>query len=446
MHGLFFDLMISIEELYKLYLSHPRISKDTRQDVTDCIYFALKGDQFDGNDFAPKALEKGAAFAIVDDPSRIPVDDNRLIYVEDALLTLQQLAAYHRKVLDVPVLAITGSNGKTTTKELLSLVLGEKFGIFSTRGNYNNHIGIPLSLLQVKGDTEFIVLEMGASAQGEISAYCEIANPDYGLITNIGKAHLEGFGGTEGVKKGKGELFDYLSMHNGLAFVNLDEDHLAEIAEKVDKKYFYKQSGHLQNISELFTAELISSSPDIRARFCDRTGSMYEVHSSLMGKHNFNNILSALAVGSYFNVAAADMVRAIESYKPTNNRSQIVSRNSVKYILDAYNANPTSMESMIRTFAGWKDEKKGLILGDMLELGDYSLQSHQAIIDLITSENGIDFVCLVGKEFNKAFIPSSFQWFEDIDALKEHWNEQKYSNYTILIKGSRSMKLEKLLE
>lgn len=438
--------MISIEELYKLYLSHPRISKDTRQDVSGCIYFALKGDQFDGNDFAEKALHKGAAFAIVDDPSRIPVDDNRFIYVEDALLTLQQLAAYHRQVLDVPVLAITGSNGKTTTKELLSLVLGEKYKLFSTRGNYNNHIGIPLSLLQVEGNTEFIVLEMGASAQGEISAYCEIARPDYGLITNIGKAHLEGFGGHEGVKKGKGELFDYLSTHNGLAFVNLDESHLEEVSEKVEKRFFYKQSVQLQNTKDLFTAELISSSPDIRVRFCNRKGTDYEVHSALMGKHNFNNILSALAVGSYFNVAEADMVRAIESYKPTNNRSQIVVRNSVKYILDAYNANPSSMESIIRTFANWEDEKKGLILGDMLELGDYSLQAHQAIIDLVASEEGIDFVYLVGREFNKAFIPASFQWFESINALREQWSEDKFSNYTILIKGSRSMGLEKLLE
>jgi UDP-N-acetylmuramoyl-tripeptide--D-alanyl-D-alanine ligase len=348
--------------------------------------------------------------------------------------------------LNIPVIAITGSNGKTTTKELLGRVLNEKFKVFATPGNYNNHIGIPLSILQITDDIEFAVLEMGASAIGEIESYCQYARPNYGIITNVGKDHLEGFGSVEGVKQAKGELYEYLAKNEGMIFINKDEKHLPELAENVKQQFSYYESEILKLNENEFTAHLLSAQPEVVCSFRDRKANITELKSPLMGRHNFNNILTAMAVGAYFGLEGQQMKKAVESYYPLNNRSQLIQKDSITYILDAYNANPTSMAFMIQTLASFNTEKKGLILGEMLEMGEYSHKEHQAIVDMIKDLNDVAFVYLVGEAFIKTKSPESFKKFKNTAALKAHWDPKSHPNTTVLIKGSRRWKLEELIE
>lgn len=425
---------MQIDELYQLFLQHPSVQTDTRKLKTGDIFFALKGDNFDGNAFAQNALEAGAAFAVIDDPAYQTA--GKTILVADVLTTLQQLAKYHRQQFQIPFLAITGSNGKTTTKELIHAVLQTSFRTYTTEGNLNNHIGIPLTLLKIKKDAEIAVVEMGANHQKEIEAYCTYALPTHGLITNCGKAHLEGFGGVEGVKKGKGELFDHLRQNNGTAFVMWDYDYLREMSKGITTIVTYGTSaadleGHALR-SEPFLEVSITKGAT--------TGS---VQTSLVGEYNLPNVLAAVAVGKYFGVPDEKIKSALEAYHPSNSRSQLLQKGSNAIILDAYNANPSSMKLAIENFAAIKAENKILLLGAMAELGDESLAEHQSIIDLLKKYSWSKVV-LVGGDFLQLQHP--FLSFPDARAAKEWLQKENPNNSHLLIKGSRSMKMETVLE
>ncbi len=426
-----------ISQLYKLFLESKGVTTDTRKVQPGNLFFALKGERFDGNRFAGEALDKGAAYAIVDDPQLL--SGERMILVPNALETLQQLANHHRRQFEIPFIGITGSNGKTTTKELVSGVLSTHFKCHSTAGNLNNHIGVPLTLLAVEPDTQIAVIEMGANHQKEIAFLAEIAEPDYGLITNIGKAHLEGFGGIEGVKKGKGELYDFLAAHGGTAFVNIDEKHLPEMAERVPKRITYGQG-----IADC-QIKLIQSDPYVSASFTDSQAGPILIDSQLFGVHNFNNIATAIAVGQYFEVPADKIKQAIEAYRPQNNRSQVIRKGHTEIILDAYNANPTSVRMALIHLANRTHPTKIAILGSMLELGPDSEQEHEKITALALSL-GIDQIVLVGQEFKQTAQDHNLPYYEDVKALKPWWDKQRFEDTVILIKGSRRIELEKILE
>ncbi len=439
--------MVSIQELYELFLQNPKVTKDTREEVKGSIYFALTGPNFNGNKFAEEALAQGAAYAVVDDLSVLNQPDHpKLLHVENVLRSLQQLASFHRDHIQAPVLAITGSNGKTTTKELVAKVLSKKFKVHYTKGNYNNHIGLPLTILQIHPKVEFVVLEMGASAQKEIAGYCTIAKPDYGLITNVGRAHLEGFGGEEGVRKGKGELYDYLAKNQGVVFVNSDEPFLDRMAQRVSDRMSYHSGAQAQTFKKNIAIQLVRTEPNVICRFRGNDQQEYMIESTLMGRHNFMNIMSAVAVGTYFEVPDLQIKRAIELYQPTNNRSQIFRFEGVKYVKDAYNANPDSMKSMVQSFAAWKDPHKVLVLGDMLELGSASEEAHQQIVDLVTQLQNIEEVYLVGDQFCKTLAPSKVRKYLTVDALLKEWKHATFRGKTVLLKGSRGIALEKLVD
>ncbi len=439
--------MSGIERLYQFYLEHPKVRKDTRVDLEDAIYFALQGARFDGNTFAKKALDQGAAAVVVDDLSFVSKDDDRVFYVSEVLKTLQQLASYHRSQFQGKVIAITGSNGKTTTKELLSNVLKRTYSVSATPGNYNNHVGIPLMLLGTATDVDFAIVEMGASAVGEIESYCKIVRPDYGLITNIGQAHLEGFGGIEGVVKGKGELYDYLAKTDGHAFLCSDEDYLHEMAEErgIDNKTVYYDSEIPSMTGREFSGQLLREYPNILCQIQNQSGNTHLVSSNLHGLYNYRNILAALAVGSFFNVPAHEMVRAIQLYKPNNNRSQIYELDDVEYVLDAYNANPTSMKLSLEAFVESRSNEKILVIGDMLELGKYSQKAHQEIVDNIQNLKGVSEVFLVGNCFMDTDAPLDYSKFKTIDELKKMWNPKNFVGKSVFLKGSRSLELERLI-
>jgi len=422
-----------IEELYQLFLKHPSVQTDTRKLKNGDLFFALKGENFNGNQFALQALEKGAAYAIVDEAD-VMLND-RLIVVDDVLSTLQQLAKYHRQQFNIPFLAITGSNGKTTTKELIHAVLSSHFKTYTTEGNLNNHIGIPLTLLKVKSDSEIAVIEMGANHQKEIAGYCRYALPTHGLINNVGKAHLEGFGGIEGVKKGKGELYDFIRENKGTIFINTDFDYLAEMSEGINNKISYGT----QNAST--TGTLISSEPYLTVAVTSNT-EIGEISTHLVGDYNLPNVLAAVAAGLYFGVPAGKIKTAIENYIPSNSRSQLIEAGSNKIILDAYNANPSSMQLAIENFAKLPAQKKVLMLGAMAELGETSITEHQNIIDLIARFNWHKVV-LVGGDFMK--IEHPFERFASSAEAKDWFKNQQFSNTHFLIKGSRSMKMEEIM-
>jgi UDP-N-acetylmuramoyl-tripeptide--D-alanyl-D-alanine ligase len=407
--------MIAIEHLYRIFQSHPRVVTDSRQVEPGCLFFALRGDRFNGNHFAAAALEQGAAFAVVDDPD--VCRDERFLLTPDVLITLQRLAGFHRQNFQIPVIALTGSNGKTTTKELIAAVLGIHYPAHFTRGNLNNHIGVPLTLLAMTHDVEVAVVEMGANHQGEIDALCRIAMPTHGLVTNIGKAHLEGFGGIEGVKKGKSELYRYLAKTGGVAFINKDEPFLEELAAPVEKKIFYARNDRPDPKNRPIEVQLVSEQPALHVAFLDETGQMLEVHSRLIGMYNFSNIMTAIALGKYFKVPGKKIKKAIEAYVPANNRSQILEKDGRRYILDAYNANPSSMELALRNFAAMEDRHKLAILGDMLELGGESAREHLYIAGLAASL-GIPTI-LVGPEFAPAARQLNLPHFEDVDRLRQ---------------------------
>jgi UDP-N-acetylmuramoyl-tripeptide--D-alanyl-D-alanine ligase len=434
---------MQIEALYQVFLKCSKVFTDSRQTVPGGLFFALRGDQFDGNQYAAAALVQGASHAVVDDPAA--VRDERYILVENTLTCLQKLARFHRRQFTIPVIAITGSNGKTTTKELIQSVLGAHYRVHATRGNLNNHIGAPLTLLAMPKDIEVAVIEMGANHQREIDALCRIVEPTHGLITNIGKAHLEGFGGIEGVKKGKGELYDYLAETNGAAFINKDEPFLEDLARNVRKKIFYVQEEHPDPKHPYFEVKLLAAQPRIKVAFLSENGRLIEAQSHLIGIYNFNNIKTAVTLGKYFKVPGVKIKAAVESYIPENNRSQIIRRRSNTFILDAYNANPSSMQEAVRAFGELNEKRKIAILGDMLELGDYSEEGHELIARLAVDQE-LDRLILVGPLFQAAAEKFGALHFPDTASLKDWFAQQNFEDTFFLIKGSRKIGLERLLE
>jgi UDP-N-acetylmuramoyl-tripeptide--D-alanyl-D-alanine ligase len=434
---------MQIEQLYAIYQRAPKAIIDSRQVQPNSIFFALRGERFDGNQFAAQALEQGAAYAVIDNPAFAA--DERCILVPDVLATLQQLARHHRRQFSIPVIGITGSNGKTTTKELISAVLGSHYRLHYTQGNYNNHIGLPLTLLAMPLDTEIAVIEMGANHQGEIDALSRIAEPTHGLITNIGKAHLEGFGGIEGVKKGKSELYRFLAEIGGIAFINSDAAFLEELSAPVAERVFYRRSDGLPTAGSAVEVQLLRSEPFVEARFLDRDGRLHELHSRLIGGYNFSNIMTAIALGQFFQVPSDKIVAAIESYIPSNNRSQLVERGGNTFVLDAYNANPTSMREAVLAFRAMAGKHKLAIIGEMRELGEDSLTEHEAIAQLAASQ-GFAALAFVGSGFQYLSGRKGCLHFPDVEALKAWFEAQRFQGYHILVKGSRANRLERLLE
>lgn len=437
--------MNEVASIYKKYLDSTGVATDTRKINKGNIFFALKGDNFDGNKFAIQAIEQGALFAVVDDDSL--GGHPQLIKVEDGLKMLQTLANYHRRQMDIPVIGITGSNGKTTTKELLAAILGSHYRLHFTQGNFNNHIGVPLTLLAMPLNAEVAVIEMGANHIGEIAELCAIAEPTHGVITNIGKAHLEGFGGIEGVKQGKSELYKFLANNSGVAFVNLDENFLLELATGVPIIVKYHQSETPDPNVSILETSLLQVNPKIKISFLsDKRDFSVEADSHLFGKYNFQNIQTAVSIGRYFKVPHVKIKQAIENYNPTNNRSQVLQSAGNTYLLDAYNANPTSMRNAIDGFALMKGDKKIAIIGDMLELGEYSEEEHRIIFEYAQSKQ-FDQLILVGQLFGKISNLSEEEvlHFENVEGLRTWFNTKNICDATILLKGSRGIRLERLL-
>lgn len=439
--------MISTEELYNLYKKCTGVTTDSRTVKEGCMFFALKGDKFDGNDFAVKALHNGAKYAVVDRVSLEgeSVKGHKCILVENVLVTLQKLAAFHRSQFDIPVVGITGTNGKTTTKELVAAVLSRKFNIVATQGNFNNHIGVPLTLFRITERTEMAVVEMGASHPGEIESLASIVQPTCGLITNVGKAHLLGFGSFDGIKKTKGELYDYLRQKGGLAFYNADNPHLCEMVRHRQGLRTMKYGVKYQDVK---TISPTLDSPFLKMTVPGVSGEM-TISTKLIGDYNTDNVLAALCVGTHFEVPATEGVLAIESYFPTNSRSQFVRTSYNMLIIDAYNANPTSMGAALENFGSIEFKDKMLILGDMLELGEDSLSEHKAVLAKAVKTAGT--VLLVGKEFGKIHhsIPhgsTELKHFDNADLLKDYLRENPVSNRTILIKGSNGIRLQSIID
>jgi UDP-N-acetylmuramoyl-tripeptide--D-alanyl-D-alanine ligase len=430
---------MEIENLYASFLHcNQKVSTDTRRIVPGSLYFALKGGNFNGNDFAEEALEKGAAYAVIDEERA--GSGEKFLLVKDVLTALQQLANYHRRQLDIPFIAITGSNGKTTTKELIHAVLSEKFRVQYTQGNLNNHIGVPLTLLSVTKDHEIAVIEMGANHQGEIDMLCRIAEPGFGIITNIGKAHLEGFGGIEGVKKGKSELYRYLKEKDGLIFLHGDDEVLCDLSKENNKftygtKKLYDVVGKFSE-SNLFV-ELAWKTRYTAAEL--KNAPFVKTH--LVGKYNYYNALCAACVGIYFKIDDPLISKALASYVPSNNRSQLQKTERNTLILDYYNANPSSMRLAIENFAVMPAQHKMLILGDMLELGDDSLTEHKEILQLLHQKNLEDYI-LVGPVFHSIQKDKTFISSEEAAHIME---KEHLAGKTILIKGSRGIALEKVV-
>jgi UDP-N-acetylmuramoyl-tripeptide--D-alanyl-D-alanine ligase len=434
----------SILILHKLVEEGAGICTDSRKAAPNQIFFALKGEQFDGNRFALNALKQGCKLAVVDDPE-LDGNDGCLL-VDDVLETLQELGKYHRHLFDVPVIGITGSNGKTTTKELMHRVLAKKFITNATIGNLNNHIGVPLTLLSYKNPMEVAIVEMGANHMGEIANLCRLAMPQYGIITNIGKAHLEGFGSIENIARAKGELYDYIRQHNGTLFVNNDHEVLRLQAEGAHSVRFgWGDQNHC-------SGKILESFPTVEIAFRThkpfgqaRVGILGNIRSKLTGVYNAENILAAVTIGLYFGVAIHDIIDAIESYEPSNSRSQLLETASNAIILDAYNANPTSMAAAIENFRQFTDRPRAVILGDMLEMGHTARQEHEAMVQRVLSE-GFDLNIFVGSHF--------------VEVVKENSNTKAFTNageaglwlekhpikgHRVLVKGSRSIQLEKLI-
>ncbi|POY39081.1 UDP-N-acetylmuramoyl-tripeptide--D-alanyl-D-alanine ligase [Solitalea longa] len=428
---------MTTEQLYTLYKEYPVICTDTRKITPNCIFFALKGDNFNANQFAKQALENGAAYAVIDEKQY--VENDRFILVSDALQSLQQLAKYHRAQLTIPFLGITGTNGKTTTKELINAVLSQKFKTYATIGNLNNHIGVPLTILSIDASIEFAIIEMGANHQKEIELLADIANPDYGIITNVGKAHLEGFGGFEGVKKGKKELYDHL-QDNGLVFINNDNPHLLEMVANVKRKVYYGTSD-----TNAITGRAIVTGDTVSLDWkLSDTEKWNTVYSNLVGAYNFENVLAAVCIGSYFGLTAEQIAQGVASYQPNNNRSQAVKTETNTLICDYYNANPSSMSAAIDNFAKNNSENKLVILADMFELGEYSSEEHRRIINQLADKH-IGNALLIGKHFFALKDNSKFTFFESTSDAAEYLKQYPVKNTYILVKGSRGMKLESLI-
>ncbi|QHS61219.1 UDP-N-acetylmuramoyl-tripeptide--D-alanyl-D-alanine ligase [Chitinophaga agri] len=425
---------MNIDQLYDIYRQYPSVQTDTRQLKAGDIFFALKGPNFNGNTYAAAALEKGAAFAVVDEAAYYTQPD-KMMLTEDVLQTLQQLALHHRKQLNIPFLGITGSNGKTTTKELISTVLATTFKTTATIGNLNNHIGVPLTILRIPADAEIAVIEMGANHQHEIEAYCKVALPTHGIITNIGKAHLEGFGGPEGVRRAKGELYDFLRNNNGTVFLCNEYPYLTEMSKGIPTVITYGSSAADYIGQPLADSALLS----VKVTSNEAIG---QIDSQLVGAYNFPNVMAAVAVGLHFGVPAEKIKNAIASYTPSNNRSQVIKQGSNTIIMDAYNANPSSMKAAIENFAGIVAEKKVLLLGGMMELGTDSVKEHQALVDQLQRTHW-HAVVLVGGDFIKTTHP--YIYLENAAAATTWLQQQGFTNTYLLIKGSRSIGMEKVI-
>ena len=439
---------MDIKELYKLYQQHPQITTDSRDCPEGSIFLALKGESFNGNIFAESAIEKGCAYAIIDEPEY--KKDDRFILVDNCLQTFKDLAREHRRQFDIPIIGITGTNGKTTTKELIRAVLSECYNVMATEGNFNNDVGVPKTLFRLNKDHDIAVVEMGASHPGDIKTLVEAAEPNCGLITNVGRAHLQGFGSFEGVCKTKGELYDFLCAHECPVFVNRDNEHLMQMINERRKPetdiYYY---GQIDNSDILIRGEVVSCAPFLKFRWREQdadagyTSEWLTVQTHLIGAYNLDNMLAAITIGYVNNIPFDKINHALENYVPTNNRSQLTETEHNHLIVDAYNANPTSMKAAIDNFRLMEVSPKMAILGMMGELGDVSQEEHQKIITLL-EEAHFNEVWLVGSEFQKA--NSSFRTFANVDEVKATIAQQQPTGRYILIKGSNSTKLFQLPE
>lgn len=425
--------MSTIEKIYKLYKTAYTVTTDSRTITQGCVFVALKGEHFDGNDFALNVAEEGIAACVIADRKDLPQHE-RLFVVEDSLKALQELANYHRKQLDTPIIGITGTNGKTTTKELVSAVLAKKYNILFTQGNFNNQLGVPLTLLRIKPDTELAVIEMGASHPGDINELTGIGEPNYGMITNIGRAHLRDFGGYEGVIKTKNEMYQYIAAHKGLLFVNKDNELLMDLSKSINKvTYGTSNDADIQG-------KLLSANPYLSVEWNGK-----KIDTQLVGDYNFENVMAAICIGTYFNVATNDIVEALSSYRPTNNRSQVIETARNRVVMDAYNANPTSMSHSIKNFRNICKSDNLLILGDMRELGNESEQEHKNILELI-KELRFENVYLVGEEFQRVAKNTKFSTFINVEELAQYLQQHPVSGRDILVKGSNSIHLNKIID
>ncbi len=426
---------MQIAALYEIFKKSRKVQTDTRKMAAGEIFFALKGPNFNGNHYALKALEQGAAAVVVDEVQGIT--DDRIFVVDDALKALQDLARHHRLQLSIPFIAITGSNGKTTTKELVHAVLSSHFKTATTQGNLNNHIGVPLTILSIPDDAEMAVIEMGANHQKEIAGYCQIALPTHGLITNCGKAHLEGFGGVDGIRKGKGELYDFLRESNGTVFVNSDMADLMGMSLGMQNRIFYGQS------KGSFNAEMAKANPLLTVEISRLDWGLHHLHTNLVGSYNLANIEAAICIGDHFGIPFPKIAQAIATYVPNNARSQLMTKGTNSIFLDAYNANPSSMKVAIENFAKQNHPNKWLLLGAMMELGEESIPEHQTLVDLLQSLN-LAQVILVGGDFGN--IKQHYPYFSNTALASEWLAANKPNEALILIKGSRSTGMEKLLD
>ncbi len=431
-----------INELYSHFQKHPQVCTDTREIKPNSIFFALKGGNFNANNFAEQALNAGCSLAVIDEEKY--KKDERFFLVDDVLTTLQQLANHHRKQLSIPIISITGTNGKTTSKELVNAVLSQKYKVQATKGNLNNHIGVPLTLLSITNEHEMAIVEMGANHQGEIAMLCGIAEPDFGMITNIGKAHLEGFGGAEGVVKAKSEMYKYIKQKGGSLFVNADNPLLMGLADGIHKIMYGKEN------EADFQGVYVESNPFVKLKCKAKTDNeSFEqkpiINTQLIGNYNFENIVAAACIGNYFDVSETEIKNGLENYVPSNNRSQVMQTKDNLLLLDAYNANPSSMKAAIENFAEMNQPNKMAILGDMLELGDDSEKEHVAIVQLLKEKNMLN-VILVGPYFVDAGIFIKANSFLTSMEAADYLKQQHLQGFTILIKGSRGIKLEKVAE
>lgn len=428
---------MKIENLYQVFLDHPKITTDSRIALKNGLFFALKGEHFDGNAYAQKAIENGCAYAIIDNPEF--KEGEQFILVENVLSALQQLAYYHRQQLKIPVIGITGSNGKTTTKELVASVLSKKYNVSFTQGNLNNHIGVPLTILSFTKNTELGIVEMGANHPGEIKPLCTIADPDHGLITNIGKAHLEGFRTLDNIIKTKNELYEYVALKNGKLFYNANDKILTQLIAGNNEAISYGDQKHSKVFGSIEKGGIFLK---LKAYIESKS---YTIESKLIGDYNLDNVLAAITIGNFFKVDDKSIVHAIEHYKPDNNRSQYLKTEHNQLFLDAYNANPTSVKAAIKNFEQIDVPHKSLILGDMFELGDTALNDHYDVVKIIDNKK-YEHIILVGAIFSSLEVGEDILQFANVDLLEDWLNKNPVKGSNILIKGSRGNRLERIVD